>query len=460
MTRIIVIGNLKSRVSDQIILCEKLIKINPQLRFLFVLNDPESEQFFKNKDFRYYTIKTVRAVPKQPGNSNIESRVKSKLSKNQITNIIKSIQFFSKLCQKYKICRRIITDFKPDLIIANDDRYGEVLLHAVLKCAKELKIKVLIPYMVYSDQEGSLKIREKSQSDLKYKKSLVSDFIARQYPSHLQFLDKTKYFFYPVYVSIALHFFGTLPSNPWYIGNGISDIVCVDNYNTLTRYSRNGVPADKMRVVGDTVYDRLFMSFSKRESIKKDIAKKYKLDSRKKILIISLPQLAEHNLISWDLHWKEIKFLMETLSDEKINILVSLHPKSEFGKYRFIEEDYKCHIVKERLYDILPVADVFIATFSSTVIWSVLCGINTIVVDFYDMGYSIFDFLRTVEVVRKKKDLKNSINASIGNKKDFSSDWKKVSKDIVFDGNTIKRYNDLINKITEINDSENHIDTK
>ena len=103
-----------------------------------------------------------------------------------------------------------------------------------------------------------------------------------------------------------------------------------------------------------------------------------------------------------------------------------------------------CKILDERLFESLPSADLFVATYSSTVIWSVLCGIRTVVVDFYGFKYTMYDFLQSIRKVEEKEKfistLKNSLTESI----DFSKDWEILSKDRVFDGKTIQRYINLI----------------
>ena len=109
----------------------------------------------------------------------------------------------------------------------------------------------------------------------------------------------------------------------------------------------------------------------------KKICKKYNLCPDKKIIICALPQLAEHNILDWENHWKEIEFLVSTISSRKQNLILSLHPKMEREKYLFLEEKYNCKIAEERLFEFLPIADLFIATFSSTIIWSVFCEISS-----------------------------------------------------------------------------------
>lgn len=138
---------------------------------------------------------------------------------------------------------------------------------------------------------------------------------------------------------------------------------------------------------------------------------------------------------------------MENLDRLNENILISLHPKMEKLKYKFLEEKYNSIIVEERLVNILPIADIFISTFSSTVLWSVLCGIKTIVIDFYNLEYKMYDFLTSIAKVNEKEKLYKVLELKLEEEVDFAQDWKELSREEVFDGLTIQRYAYLLKKL-------------
>jgi hypothetical protein len=247
----------------------------------------------------------------------------------------------------------------------------------------------------------------------------------------------------------ALDKFGVLTQNPYVMGSGCSDILCLNNEYYKNLYISLGVDEKKTRVVGDGSYDIIYIQYSKKEEVRQKSFKKYSLDSSKKVVIVALPQLGEHNILPWERHWEEINFLMESLTKLDQNILISLHPKMDRKKYEFLENKYNCSILDERLADVLPIADMFVATFSSTVVWSILCGIKTVVVDFYELNYTMYDFLTSIKKVDKKENLKATLETTLSEDIDFSKDWKSLSRDEVFDGQTIQRYIKLINEATK-----------
>jgi hypothetical protein len=213
-------------------------------------------------------------------------------------------------------------------------------------------------------------------------------------------------------------------------------------------YVRNGISCDKIRIVGDVSYDQIYKSHIDKKNIRKNITEKYSLNQKKDIVLISLPQLAEHNLMSWDRHWNEIDYLVSQISLLGLNVLISLHPKMEKKMYLFLEMKYACHIVEERLANVLPVANLFVSTFSSTILWSVICGIKTVVVDFYDLDQNIYNYLKTILIVKEKKQLISSVKRYLKSDSDFCEDWSQLSRSDVFTGKSISKYIELIGEIT------------
>jgi len=193
------------------------------------------------------------------------------------------------------------------------------------------------------------------------------------------------------------------------MGGGNSDIIAVDGEDAKERYIKLGVPENKIIITGHQSHDILYQNYTKKDVIKRKIYEKYYFNPEKKLIVFGVPHLAEHKILSWSDHWKEIDFLVQALASLKQNLLLSLHPKSDFLKYQFLEKKYNCKIAKEPLVEILVAADCYVATFSSTIQWAILCRIPSVVVDFYNLNYNVFDKFKGVIIVNKKDLLEPTI---------------------------------------------------
>ena len=294
------------------------------------------------------------------------------------------------LASSFNRAKDILLQVQPHSVVVTGDRSSSGLLPGLLKACKEFNISSIIPPIAYAATPESLVVLRRSRI-------FNADHfpvLKKKYPEQYIYDKKTAYniFFFPPFVTEALAENGMLPENPWVMGGGYSNFVLADGEETKERYVRLGANPDKIIITGHPSHDRLYEQYIKKSMVKEDLVQKYNLDKTKKIIILSLPQLAEHNVYNWDIHWKEINFLCRIFSNVDANVLISLHPKMKYETYKFIEQQYKIYIAKEKLADILPVADIFSATFSSTVQWAVLCEIPAIVFDFYGLNYTCYDF--------------------------------------------------------------------
>ncbi len=451
---ILVLVKASYRISDMIHFAGELNR-DGQFIFHMVIDDRtgvHSKELDERQDIHFIDQAPRVAQSGTASGFNRKKRVRKALSdlvsmalgllKNRtFVQLIREKKKLNELLGYYSKAVREMSEIRPKLVVTIGDRhYG--FEQPYLKAAREMKIPIIIPYLVHSSKEAALKYRKENLKH--YSLTVFSSLYTRKtFKAHKNTLYKQKIFYPPVELR-ALSKFGTLPADPWTMGTGISDIVCVDSLFTRNRYTDEGVASSKLRIMGDLSYDRLYYAFKNKRRIQNECQSKYNLDEKKKNIIVSLPQLGEHNLLSWESHWKEIHFLCRTLAKTDANILISLHPRMDPTQYAFLSEEYGFNIMAERLYGTLTAADVFVATFSSTVVWAVLCGIPSVVIDFYGFNYKMFDHLSTVRIVKEKEKLLSELSVSASGASDFENDWECLSRAETFHGNVLNNYRKLI----------------
>ena len=452
------------RFNDQLNFCSMLQKADPALNFLLVMDGKLGESYYtklKNSEFNFEVIGNIK---KQNTGSQEVAEVRSGLLKTFLKKIyaffhlhliyplkeLKTVQSqYLQWQSHYLFLETLNEKFKAKIIITNGDR-NLGIEPAFLKLGKEKNIKIVVPYLVYSHEEAPLVLRMGDRYKQLFPRGpILNNIIKFQYPK--QFLryknDNLSYVFYTPSVFYALKKLGVLSSNPWYTGNGVSDCIVIDSEYAKLRYTENGVLPQKLSVLGDYAYDALFAIYSNRSKIKEKIVQKYQLDNSKPIWILALPQLAEHDLLDWPSHWKYQNDILKAVTQRNENILISLHPRMKKEQYDFLEKDYNCRILEERLFDVLPIADYFLAGYSSTIRWAVLCGIQSIVVDFTMMKHKMFDDLQSVKYALNNQELMNLMLTLHYDNDDLKQDFKRLSGPEIFDGKTITRYIQLLHNV-------------
>ena len=463
MKNVLIAATSPQRFLDQLHLANEISsKSFGKVKIKFFLDEQVYKRYSRNfVNFNFDIINDIPRVEdiKDINSNKLKDFVKKSIGPKNISMLrrvvhkIKSSIFFTNalfreekeylldLENKYTVLSKLVADNKIDVLLLNGDRhlgYEPIFL----KIAKVNNIPSIVPYLVDFADKNRILTSEPITKKIN-RNPLVSRYIIKS-QEHLNYKIEENSYYYPHPIANALKRFGVLSSNPYVMGCGKVDILCLNNNYYKNLYIENGVTNKKIRVLGDISYDTLHARLTNKETIREEIIKKYALDNQKKIIVIGLPQLGEHDFLPWDQHWEEINFLVSSADSVKQNILISLHPKMDRNKYEFLEAKYCCKILEEKLVNVLPIADIFVAFYSSTVVWSILCGIKTIVVDFYDLNWTMYDFLTSIKKLHIKDDLVPVLKSTLDNEVDFSRDWHNLSKVDVFDGNTIHRYIDLI----------------
>ena len=466
-------------------------KVNTKKNIIFLPNhEPSFNELFRIAE---YLKKDGRAIPKVlipndiirskkvilidnsidyidlSGNGNSRVVLRNRSFVSTLKNIIKSSQFFynfavgvktnidtlgyflkrregqlSDLLQKRLVAiKKILLQTNPVSVVVTGDRHqADGWEPAVLKACRELNIPAVIPPVSITANIESLPVTRRSRKIFQ-----ADNFpeVKAKYPKQYIYdkVSKSNIFFYPPFLIKALAKSDMLPENPWVMGGGNSTFVLADGEETKKRYIRFGCKQEKIIVTGHPTHDNLYGLYNNRHNLRNDLNQKYDFDPDKKLIIIALPQLAEHGIKDWKSHWDEIRFLCDIFSGQQTNCLISLHPKMKYDQYKFIEDEYNIPISEPPLSEILPAADIFAATFSSTIQWTVLCGIPSIVFDFYGFNYTTYDYLTGIKIINKKTELYGELDKLIKDENYYahmSAEQKRFSDYISpFDGRCMER---------------------
>lgn len=442
--KILILADQRQRLRSQINLIKQLIKYDLKLKVTIIVACENIESDF-TKILNHNNIEVIYLIKQKLNLSekNFESK-KNKfnllIKHTTIGQIFYSFILSIKMFKYLKIAEKYILMIKADVLLVNGDRMGVSLEQAFLKMSKKYGIRSIVPYASVISSGISLRM---ASLDLYLVKTLLDKILFKNMKNQTKNIDGKVIKFYDTSTTLVLKVFSLLSLNPWMIGNGLSDYVCIDNLFSFNKYKNDILFPEKFKIVGDIEYDILYHQSA---SQKKYLNTNYIINTELPNIIISLPQLAEHFILNWEQHWQEIYFILDELKDIKANVFLSLHPKMDLNKYVHLEKKYSCVILKEQLRDVIHESDLFIAINSSTVLWSTILGIKTIILDYFELDSSYFKNLSSIQFIKEKKNLKKVVMNTLVSNINFIDDFKILSKDDIFDGNTIKRYFELIKK--------------
>lgn len=460
--KLLLIGNDWSRMKDLIGFAERLVKQNPEFDITLLLKgESYLKRFPKAQQFKPIVAKSKlkqKASQQQPIPSSLVLRIKNRII-GEIRNF--SIKHLpnSTLTELFVYQHKLDlhkTEYEHAIELSEQQQFDCVLcfsdnVHecgiAYLKGFKDHNIPI-ITIILINPGPAAMVMSRKKEPTLKQMLSspLLLHYVISKYQEQVFRFEGNNYLFYSSGSILALDKLNMLNNKPFIRGTGFSDYVCADSQYDIESRVEYGVDRDKLRLVGDFSLDENWSTYSNKDSIKKQLIKKYNLDVNKKIILVALPQMAEHGYLSWSEHHKYINDILTSVNEKGANILLSLHPKMKLENYQHLESEFDCHILSERLFEVLAVADLYLSKPSSTIRWGVMCHVNVIIFDFWGFDLSSYSYLESADVATSFDELKKHIELRLNTNQDFEKTFERLSRDQLFDGNTMQRYASLINE--------------
>ena len=349
----------------------------------------------------------------------------------------------------------IFDQVKPDIVFTYGDRHGGYE-PATIRIANVNNIPVIIPPIAYATGIEGLLVSARKHRDERNSICVTNNAkFKNKYPGQWVHDEETDedFSYYPTWMVKAREQCGVLPENPWVLGGGQSTIICADGNEAKERYIRNGVKPGKIRVTGHLEHDVMYNTWQNRKESKGKLHDKYTFQSDLPLLLVALPQTWEHNILSEEEHWQLQEYLCNAAVRSKWNVLLSLHPKMELTRYKYLEDKFSIKIAVEKLGEVLPLADLYlVGQGSSTDLWAVLCEVPIIIADWYGLNYTTYNWIEGIRVIKEANKLKEVL-ASLTSNSSLLETFKKShlkQKHMVspFDGNCFNRIYNVTNSLS------------
>jgi len=204
----------------------------------------------------------------------------------------------------------------------------------------------------------------------------------------------------------SVHIFGqyltrTVPPDPWMMNSGFANAIAVENEAMKEYWLEAGLPEWKLRPVGAFYDDPIAAALREKDLRRKRLYERHGLPERP-LLLVGLPpnQLTTNRpnaeFDDFDTLLRRLATaLRQSLATH--NVMVRAHPNfpdaaKVFGEFGIATSD-------EDTAELIPLADIYIASASATIRWAIACGIPTLNYDVFRYGFSDFEQVPGVETV-------------------------------------------------------------
>jgi hypothetical protein len=339
------------------------------------------------------------------------------------------------------------------LILMGDRHVG--LETALVRLANEKGVPSLIVPVALSTPEVAAQYRLRQPHSQAYTlHTPLHKLAAMLFPHWVYQYRGQALLFYPLWEALSAWALGLMPPNPWALGGGHATRMAVESPRLKEMFAAQGVPESKMVITGkpsmDDITDLLAQSSERRAARCMQLG----IDPAKRIILCSPPQMGEHKLLSWDEHWEQIDFLLRTLTSFMgCQVVLTLHPKSRLEDYQPRAQRYGAIIAQDAsVYELIPLCDVFVATYSSTVVAAIGAHKPVVVVDFTDLSFPFYNDCAGVEIIRQPDELRATLQRMLDDPAYYASlveaQEAQAGRWALLDGQATLRVLDVIDELT------------
>lgn len=209
----------------------------------------------------------------------------------------------------------------------------------------------------------------------------------------------------PLKEILAKEILSLAPKDPWTIHSGNADIIAVEGEAVKQYGIRVGLPPNKFVVTGSISHDILFNGIKKIKQDREGFLSTFNIPPCKPILLSAIPPdmfPERHEFTEFNNYPDFLKFwVMAVCNQNTFTVVLNLHPSMKTSEFRYLEE-FGCKVINTSILHVMPCCDLFVASISSTIQWSIALGIPTLNYDVYKYYYDDYDNVDGVVYVNNK----------------------------------------------------------
>ncbi len=307
--------------------------------------------------------------------------------------------------RRREFAERVLSNRRIDLLVLGGDMPGYDTSDFIA-AAHHLDIPVaLVPSTMSNGLEQAEAYFHNPQFQLESRENRGA---ARRYPRWVREHRGRKLLRRPGGDILAMEELGTAPPHPWGFNSGFADVVCAESQEMIDYYLDCGLPREQIVDTGSPANDVLAEYAATAPQRRSELLRELGLVDDRPLIVAALPPdflyldggRPECDFRKYD---DLVAFWHRSLTSlGHCNVLLSLHPSVSPEAFRHLETD-NLRIGPGNTASLVPLADVYVASVSSTIRWAIACGKPVINYDVYRYRYT--DYLHVPGVATMEEQV-------------------------------------------------------
>jgi hypothetical protein len=342
---------------------------------------------------------------------------------------------------------------RPDVIVLFEDNIGGFTRYIGAAAARRKIPYVVLPTTIPNPREPATFFR---RSKAHSASGLIGKFLARRAPEWIYEFDGYRMLRLPSADILAMRVLGVEHAKPWVLNSGQAAAICAESPASRAIYERLGIARQQLALTGSLVDDTLFAMRREREGRRRALETELALPSGRLLVVVAFPP--DQFAARWqrDFEYGSFEELVtgwrEALAPlaGSVNIVMRPHPRlSPGGLETFVPAG--CRVITRPTEEIVPLADVFVASISATIRWALGLGIPAINYDCYRYHYEDYNGAQGMVLVEDRHSFASvlreiSLDAAARNRLSAKAMLDRVNWGLM-DGGFSKRFLALLQKI-------------
>ena len=287
---------------------------------------------------------------------------------------------------------RLVRRVNPDVVVVLEDNC-EGLTGFVTDASRRLRRPLLVVPCFIPNPDEPAKYYQHDRSH--WISGLIGWCVASVWSHWEHQYDGVALLRLPAETIILYGLVGRRVVRPWILNSGFAAAIAVESETSRRRYIQLGFRASKLHLVGDGLSDELFKHSCFAEKHGVAVRSRYFEDPTKPLIVCAFPPDQYEESPNPAFEYQSYDTLAAGWFDafrvlgESSNVLVCVHPRMAVGTLQRLESP-SVRLAAGHLHEVLPHADIFVASASTTIGWALSLGIPVINYDCYRFGYADF----------------------------------------------------------------------
>ncbi len=342
-----------------------------------------------------------------------DMRHAARVRAREVANCVRDMRRFR---SRFAMMLEVLERLDPCLVVVGQDTPGTDLPFLLVAAGKRGIPRLITPFAMFSLRETA--DYAKAHPEHHVSGSALNAVVARLFPHWVLDWEGTQVLRLPGSRALALEMLGLIQGRPWSPLSEPVEAITAESEVAADALVEQGLPRDRLRVVGSPVHDRLTAFLADRTGLRSRLCAEAGMDPSKPLLVCGWPV----NLFPW-LAGRPIQFpnyaaiattwaraLADVRDRHSVNVMISVHPKTLPEEYQAARDlGLPCRVTGAD--ELIAACDMFTTLNGSSITaWAIAAGIPTLLFDCFETRYTDFIDVPGCICVETEKDFLEHLN--------------------------------------------------